>query len=428
MNNGEKMRDEIDPKIYPRGQHTVSRTKIDPDALKIMYRLVRHGYKAYLVGGGVRDVLLGKIPKDFDIATDATPRQIKTLFRNSRIIGRRFKLVHVFFPTGKNIEVSTFRDKSDYPQADEDDQAAIARDNNFGTEATDALRRDITINALFYDIATHSIIDYVGGISDLERGMICVIGDPDIRFVEDPVRLLRVVRHAARTGFQIEKRCFQSLARHREQLKNASQVRIFEEIKKDLVSGYCLPCLRLLHEAGILHMLFPLLEEANDRTLRDGTHLPICIERLDLKVREGEEISPTVVLTLIALYCPAPDSPNEGLQHFKTSEEFSEHLKHVFSRLVVPRKERERIEILASAFDKLLSFDGRNVKSSLGIRGEAVEDLAHLHFAVLGEYPDTETMRTLLQAPGKRKGKSERKHPQRRKKTTHHPKKEMHER
>lgn len=392
------------PAIYPRNQHTLSRTKIDPDALKIMYRLARHGYKAYLVGGGVRDVLLGKAPKDFDIATDATPRQVKALFRNSRIIGRRFKLVHIFFPSGKNIEVSTFRDIND-SQEDESDTGMISRDNNFGTEATDALRRDLTINALFYDISTHAIIDYVGGMKDLRDGYIRVIGNPDVRFTEDPVRLVRVVRHAARTGFKIEEKCKRSLTANTGLLMNASQVRVYEEVKKDLVSGYCLPSLRLLHDSGLLSMIMPWLEEAGDRAIREGAHLPICLERIDVKVKEGAEISPTVVLTLLALYCTPSGISPEGIQRFSSDDEFEEHIKGVYSKLLVPRKERERMTALARAFEKISSYDGKQ-RGGFGIRPETIPDLKHLYEAVLGEEPDPELFKVSAGKKRRRKRSS----------------------
>ena len=169
----------LKPEIYSRDEHPISRKDIDPDALKIMYRLIRSGFKAYMVGGGVRDLLLGKKPKDFDITTDATPRRVKALFSNSRIIGRRFKLVHVFFGGGKIIEVSTFRDFSDPPEGGEGEDGEVAQlapDNKYGTEVTDAIRRDITINGLFYDLSTLSVIDYVGGIRDLSDRVIRVIG------------------------------------------------------------------------------------------------------------------------------------------------------------------------------------------------------------------------------------------------------------
>ncbi|MCB0309961.1 MAG: polynucleotide adenylyltransferase PcnB, partial [Bdellovibrionales bacterium] len=193
----------MSPTIYSRSQHNISRSAIDKDALKIMYRLLRHNYEAFLVGGGVRDLLLEKEPKDFDISTDATPNQIRSLFRNCRIIGRRFKLAHIYFRGGKIIEVSTFRDESAPIDVQDDEELRrygrdVKRDNRYGTAETDAFRRDITINGLFYDLSNFSVIDYVGGMSDLRAKIIRVIGNPDERFQEDPVRMLRVIRHAAR--------------------------------------------------------------------------------------------------------------------------------------------------------------------------------------------------------------------------------------
>lgn len=396
----------LKPSIYPRDQHNVSRSKIDPDALKIMYRLARSGFKAYLVGGGVRDVLLGKTPKDFDIATDATPRQVKSLFRNSRIIGRRFKLVHVFFNIHKIIEVSTFRDVSTIPEPEEiADVAPMAQDNVFGDEATDAIRRDLTINGLFYDISTYSIIDYVGGMTDLRAGLIRVIGDPTVRFTEDPVRLLRVIRHAARNNFRIEDGCYASLMANRELLKTASQVRVFEEVKKDLVSGSILPILRLLHETKMLDLLIPALAQAGDELLQDGTHLPICIERLDGMIQEGIEISPTVILTLLLLY-----TPNEGQRaseiylhdRFESPEAISEHVKYVYSNLLVPRKERERIEALTIAWQRCCHVDGGKVKGSVLARGTDIHDLMMLHIAVLGDEEDDPVLRALRSQSGRK--------------------------
>src|SRR5215213_11436484 len=202
------------PRILPRPEHTLSRKAIDADALKVLYRLKNHGYIAYLVGGGVRDLLLGRRPKDFDIATDAHPYQIKKLFRNCWIIGRRFRLAHVKFGS-KVIEVATFRRQvapgeevvqDGVPAPDPttpEGEHLIHRDNTFGTPEEDAFRRDFTINALFYDIATFSIIDYVDGLDDLHAGIVRSIGDPEVRFKEDPVRMLRAVAFAARLNFTI---------------------------------------------------------------------------------------------------------------------------------------------------------------------------------------------------------------------------------
>src|SRR4030043_182212 len=183
------------PLIIPRPQHNLSRRGVEVEALKVLYRLYHAGYKAYLVGGSVRDLLLGKKPKDFDIVTDARPGELRKLFRNSRIIGRRFRLVQVFFRGGHIVEVSTFRRRSEFEEVQE---ATPTRDNTFGTPAEDAQRRDLTINGLFYNIADFSLVDYVGGLEDLQSGIIRVIGDPAVRFTRDPVRMLRVLRHGAR--------------------------------------------------------------------------------------------------------------------------------------------------------------------------------------------------------------------------------------
>jgi poly(A) polymerase len=188
------------PRILARADHTVSRKNIDADALKVLYRLKNHGFTAYLVGGGVRDLLLGRKPKDFDIGTSAHPQQVKKLFRNCFIIGRRFRLCHVRFGR-KVVEVSTFRKLAEAAEG----ESLIRRDNTFGTPQEDAFRRDFTVNALFYDIASFAVIDYVGGLADLDGGIIRTIGDPGVRLREDPVRMLRAVALAARLGFSIER-------------------------------------------------------------------------------------------------------------------------------------------------------------------------------------------------------------------------------
>jgi poly(A) polymerase len=191
---------EPEPRILSRPQHGLSRKAVQKSALKVLYRLSGSDHLAYLVGGAVRDLLLGHAPKDYDVATDARPQRIRRLFRNSRIIGRRFRLVHVYFRDGI-IEVSTFRRSPD-PQAQESDAGdlLITDDNVFGSPREDAFRRDFTINALFYDISNFSVIDYVGGIDDLEAGIVRVIGDPGVRFCEDPVRMMRACEYAGRLG------------------------------------------------------------------------------------------------------------------------------------------------------------------------------------------------------------------------------------
>ena len=259
-----------EPVIIPRAEHPISRRDIDPDALKVLYRLQQFNYAAYLVGGSVRDLLLQRRPKDFDVGTDAHPYQIKKLFRNCWIIGRRFRLAHVRFGN-KAIEVATFRRNilpgtenepatTEPPAEAEVESPAdllIRHDNTFGTPEEDAFRRDFTINALFYDIATFSIIDYVGGLQDLRNGLIRSIGDPRQRFQEDPVRMLRAVAFAARLGFHMDAPVVDAIREHHGLIANASPARLIEEYYKVLRSGSAEKTFRLLAEHGLLEAITP---------------------------------------------------------------------------------------------------------------------------------------------------------------------------
>ena len=244
-----------EPVILKRSEHPVSRRNIDPDALKILYRLHRLGFTAYLTGGAVRDMMLGKRPKDFDIVTDARPGQIKKRFRDVYIIGRRFRLAHIHFRGEKVIEVATFRKTPDLGDQDTPEDKTGPKDI-YGTPREDAFRRDITINALFYDAVTTSVIDYVGGLEDLNQRRIRVIGDPGERFREDPVRIWRVVRYAARAGFDIEEATERELASHRHLLTNCSGARFYEEFNKDLIYRETRPVIEALRKYGIFgHIL-----------------------------------------------------------------------------------------------------------------------------------------------------------------------------
>jgi poly(A) polymerase len=261
------------PRILPRPEHSVSRKDIDEDALKVLYRLKNHGFKAYLVGGGVRDLLLGRKPKDFDIATDAHPQQVKKLFRNCFVVGRRFRLCHVRFGR-KVVEVSTFRRQA---LADEGD-TLIRRDNTFGTSEEDAFRRDFTVNALFYDIATFSVIDYVGGLEDLSDRLIRTIGDPAVRLREDPVRMLRAVALAARLGFTIDRDTLEAIRFLRGEIVKSSPARILDELYKILRQGASRQTFQLLHDAGLLAYLLP---EADEAIVDQGERLLGSLARLD---------------------------------------------------------------------------------------------------------------------------------------------------
>ena len=291
----------MSPLILPRAEHPISRKMIDEEALKVLYRLHRHGFLAYLVGGSVRDLLLGRIPKDFDVATNAHPHEINALFKNSRIIGRRFRLVQVFFKGRKIVEVSTFRSRSEFEEI-ETEEGEIIRTDSFGTPADDALRRDITINGLFYNIADFSIIDYVGGITDLDQRIIQTIGDPDERFQQDPVRMIRVIRQAARTGFSIENQAYQAILRHREEIRKCSPSRLRDEFLRELKEGVAKPSLHLMLQTGLLFSLFPDLERAlGDQSLSGKKNQEFFLSLFDLVdqlINKGRPVSESILFAL----------------------------------------------------------------------------------------------------------------------------------
>ncbi|WP_295435022.1 polynucleotide adenylyltransferase PcnB [uncultured Thiodictyon sp.] len=246
------------PLIVPRAEHSISRANISEYALKVLYKLKQEGFAAHLVGGGVRDLLLGHEPKDFDVATDATPEQVRGVFRNCRLIGRRFRLAHVHF--GREIiEVATFRGTG----ADDDDadrhveNGMIVRDNSYGSIAEDALRRDFTINALYYDISNFSLIDYTGGLDDIRTGQLRLIGDPEQRYREDPVRMLRAIRFACKLGFRVEPRTERPLFALGALLGDIAAARLFDELIKMFHAGYGLDTFEKLRHYGLFGHLFP---------------------------------------------------------------------------------------------------------------------------------------------------------------------------
>ena len=268
----------VDPRIVPRAEHPISRHDIDPDALKVLYRLRQYEHTAYLVGGSVRDLLLNRRPKDFDIGTSAHPYQVKKLFRNCWIIGRRFRLAHVKFGQ-KVIEVATFRRQvaageevvqDGVPAPDPstpEGEHLIHHDNTFGTPEEDAFRRDFTINALFYDIATFSIIDYVDGLADLRAGIVRAIGDPAVRLCEDPVRMIRAIALAARLDFTIEAKLLHAIRTHRHEIAKSSPPRLLEEYYKILRAGSSEKAFRSLAEVGLLEPISAELHRGADDAL-----------------------------------------------------------------------------------------------------------------------------------------------------------------
>jgi tRNA nucleotidyltransferase/poly(A) polymerase len=251
---------------------SLDRTAIDQDADRVVRKLTRAGYKAYLVGGCVRDLLVGRTPKDFDVATSATPNEIKAVFRNSRIIGRRFRLAHVFFGS-KIIETSTFRAN---PRDEDDHDLLIRRDNVFGTETEDARRRDFTINGLFYDVEREEVIDHVGGLEDLDARLVRTIGDPDIRFQEDPVRMLRAIKFAARLSFGFDPATWRALLRWRSEISKCSPPRLLEEVHRLLRGGAARRSFELLVETGVLAVLSPYLAGLLEGTGAPTTPPPVA--------------------------------------------------------------------------------------------------------------------------------------------------------
>jgi len=351
------------PTIVQRAQHTISRRDIDPDALKVLYRLHEHRYTAYLVGGSVRDLLLGRRPKDFDIGTDAHPYQIKKLFRNCWIIGRRFRLAHVKFGS-KTIEVATFR--KIVPAADPAEPAnpeapepvivasspepvieagtsQIHRDNTFGTPEEDAFRRDFTINGLFYDIGTFSVIDYVGGLEDLEAKVVRSIGDPRVRFVEDPVRMLRAVVMATRLGFDLDPLVAEAIAEHRELITTASPARLLEEYYKILRSGFAEATFQGLHDTGLLQLITPELKSP-PRALWDALARLDCY-RLTFAAPPAELTNTVLIGSLLnsSGLLARPSHPREAHED-----------KITFGMLTVARKDIERLRHVVQMLPKLV--------------------------------------------------------------------------
>ncbi|HEX6929802.1 MAG TPA: polynucleotide adenylyltransferase PcnB [Gammaproteobacteria bacterium] len=270
----------------------------------MLYRLSNAGFQAYLVGGGVRDLLLGREPKDFDVATDALPEEVHDLFRNSRMIGRRFRLVHVRY--GREIiEVSTFRalhgEEDEHSDRHMDDSGRILRDNVFGSLVEDAFRRDFTVNALYYNIADFSIVDHVDGVRDLHDGLLRLIGDPELRFREDPVRMLRAVRFAAKLGFLIEERTAKVIPELSDLLRDIPPARLFEEVLKLFLGGHAAQTFEELLRNDLFRQLFPFTEEAlaHEENAFPLTFVAKALENTDLRVAEDRPVTPFFLFAVL---------------------------------------------------------------------------------------------------------------------------------
>ncbi len=285
--------------ILPRAEHGLSRASISSSALKVLYRLNEAGFQSFLVGGGVRDLLLGREPKDFDVATDAHPEQIRQLFNSCRLIGRRFRLAHV--RSGRDvIEVATFRAANELPggvetvQVEHNDEGRILRDNVYGTLEEDAWRRDFSVNALYYDISDFSVVDHVGGLEDLKAGMLRLIGDPEQRYREDPVRMLRAVRFAAKLGFRIHTDSEEPLWELGHLLDDIPAARLFEEVLKLFLGGSALATFELLRRYDLFQFLFPLTDDALELEEQGFpiTFVARALENTDKRLAENKPVTP----------------------------------------------------------------------------------------------------------------------------------------
>ncbi len=331
-------------RIIPRAAHTISRKNISPGSLRVLYRLHEAGFRACLVGGAVRDLLLGRHPKDFDVATDATPEEVRNLFRNCRLIGRRFRLAHVVF--GREIvEVATFRGSDDDGSGDRHlVDGRLVRDNVYGGIEEDALRRDFTVNALYYDIADFSVRDAVGGMADLERRVLRLIGDPERRYREDPVRMLRAVRIAAKLGFSIAPDAAAPFATLGPLLADAPPARLFDETMKLFMNGRALDSFHLLEAQGLLERLFPATAKALAGP--NGAQFRALVEGMlastDARVREDKPVTPAFLFAAL-LWEPvrqAAQAAIDGGSEASTawSNAAARVLREQVGRVAIPRR------------------------------------------------------------------------------------------
>ncbi len=278
-----------EPAVIPVASHGITRDRITSGSRRVCETLQSHGHKAYVVGGAVRDLLIGADPKDFDVATDATPEQIRRYFRRSRIIGRRFQIVHVMMGQ-ETLEVTTFRGMLG-DDAKTDEHGRVLHDNVFGSQSEDAARRDFTANALYYDPATEAVVDYHHGVADLKQKTLRMIGEPKKRYREDPVRMLRAVRLAAKLGLIIDPAARKPIREMAELLENVPPARLFDEMLKLLTSGHAVKCLTQLREEGLHHGLLPLLDVILEQPMGEK-FVMLSLANTDARVKQGKPISP----------------------------------------------------------------------------------------------------------------------------------------
>jgi len=397
--------------VRERDEHSISRKRIDADALKVLYRLNRSNHVAYLVGGGVRDLLLDGTPKDFDISTSAHPGQIKKLFRNCFLIGRRFRLAHIKFGT-KAIETSTFR-RQPKPCKDREDLYQ-ERDNTFGTPEQDARRRDFTVNGLFYDIDSFSVIDYVGGLRDLDKKLIRCIGDPNVRFREDPVRMIRAVRFASRLDFTIEPRTWRAIRKHHAEISKAAPARLLEELSRLFAYRSGAAAMKLLHESGMMTDLIPgvaaFLESGSDCA-------EMVYKYLAVLARRGHRVDPPPIeawlgVLLYPLYAERvaeAEAAGERFTHFGLARDL---VKNAAGAFPVPKHAFFRIVHMFDAQRRLKSEPPESGDASAPMKrrsrrrsGRGKQSFSPVLVVMQKSFPDAMRLREIiLEAEGRSKG------------------------
>jgi poly(A) polymerase len=386
--------------IIPRDEHCISRSLLSPNGVKVLYKLKEQGFTAYLVGGGVRDLLLGREPKDFDVVTDATPSQLKKLFRNCRLIGRRFRLAHLHFQN-EIIEVATFRSAADAPPEDapelspepadqarvierergergresrhpsgpkmlKNEDGMVLRDNVFGTPEEDAVRRDFTVNALFYNVADFSIIDHVGGMEDLKNGVIRTIGDPLVRFTEDPVRMIRAVRFAAMLGFNIEERTASAMTELSGTINKATPPRLYEEVLKLLMLGAGERTYQMLRNCGLFEPLFPQFNAWLSRESEGFPHARVgkALDWIDDRIGQGVQVSAPLLIALmfgeyleekVAGFRKAGAPPQQA-----TDAAIAEFAGELAPTVAIPNRVLIAVREILSCQQRFLKTPGRN--------------------------------------------------------------------
>ncbi|MDN3519286.1 polynucleotide adenylyltransferase PcnB [Aquisalimonas lutea] len=364
-------------RVIPREEHRISRKDISDNALKVLYRLKNAGFEAYLVGGGVRDLSLGREPKDFDVVTDARPEDVRDLFRNCRLIGRRFRLAHVHF--GREIiEVATFRALHDPESVDaegdvEMEDGRILRDNVYGSVEEDAFRRDFTINSLYYNIADFSVVDFANGLDDLDEGRVRLIGDPATRYREDPVRMLRAARFAAKLGFRIDADTGAPIPEMAGLLDHIPQARLFDEIMKLFMAGVATETYAILRRYGLFSHLFPQADEALDGDKGEVWDVFIlrALENTDRRVNEGKPVTPAFLFAAL-LWPSVSERAEEFAQDTEVSpaqalqEAMAEVVERQLERVAIPKRFSIPMREIMLLQSRLERFRGKRARRLLG--------------------------------------------------------------